>query len=106
MITELRRSAFDTDLILSDQSSQDLSPRISSANLNETVNPRRVEALQRDYERLGFQELREPINDFQVLPPGVLSLQNLFYFSIHQKNDFIRVNPSLLSFSSNHSVNL
>lgn len=55
MIAELRRSAFDTDLILSDQSTQDLSPRISSANLNETVNPRRVEALQRDYERLGFQ---------------------------------------------------
>lgn len=56
MISELRRSAFDTDLMPSDQSSQDLSPRISSlANLNETVNPRRVEALQRDYERLGFQ---------------------------------------------------
>ena len=55
MIVELRRSAFDTDLILSDQSSQELSPRISSGNLNETVNPRRVEALQRDYERLGFQ---------------------------------------------------
>ena len=55
MISELRRSAFDTDLMPSDQSSQDLSPRISSGNLNETVNPRRVEALQRDHERLGFQ---------------------------------------------------
>ena len=56
MITELRRSAFDTDLLLSDQSCQDLSMRVTSMNLNETItNPRRVEALQRDYERLGFQ---------------------------------------------------
>jgi len=112
MILELRRSAFDTDLILSDQSCQDINSRISSGNLNEiistsTVNPRRVEALQRDYERLGFQvrkfffsnfhllfffkDLREPIKDFQIIPPGILSLQNLFYFCIHQKNDFIRV---------------
>ncbi|CAF3189028.1 unnamed protein product, partial [Rotaria sp. Silwood2] len=35
-------------------------------------------------------DLREPIRDFQVIPPGILSLQNLFYFCIHQKNDFIR----------------
>jgi hypothetical protein len=56
MISELRRSAFDTDLLLSDQSCQDLNARLSSANINETItNPRRVEALQRDYERLGFQ---------------------------------------------------
>jgi hypothetical protein len=63
MILELRRSAFDTDLILSDQSCQDINSRISSGNLNEiistsTINPRRVEALQRDYERLGFQVRR------------------------------------------------
>jgi hypothetical protein len=60
MILELRRSAFDTDLALSDQSCQDISPRIVLENSNEiiatlTINPRRVEALQRDYERLGFQ---------------------------------------------------
>ena len=60
MISELRRSAFDTDLLLSDQSCQDLSSRVSSVSANETVttptiNPRRVEVLQRDYERLGFQ---------------------------------------------------
>jgi hypothetical protein len=60
MIVELRRSAFDTDLLLSDQSCQDLSSRIASSPINEpsspsTLNPRRVEALQRDYERLGFQ---------------------------------------------------
>ncbi|CAF3353258.1 unnamed protein product [Rotaria sp. Silwood1] len=30
------------------------------------------------------------IKDFQIIPPGILSLQNLFYFCIHQKNDFIR----------------
>ncbi|CAF0860780.1 unnamed protein product [Rotaria sordida] len=93
MILELRRSAFDTDLLLSDQSCQDLSIRVSPGNINETIstmNSRRVEALQRDYERLGFQDLREPIRDFQIIPPGILSLQNLFYFCIHQKNDFIR----------------
>ncbi|CAF0839926.1 unnamed protein product [Rotaria sp. Silwood1] len=93
MILKLRRSAFDTDLLLSDQSCQDLSNRVSPGNINETIstiNPRRVEALQRDYERLGFQDLREPIRDFQVIPSGILSLQNLFYFCIHQKNDFIR----------------
>ncbi|CAF3051211.1 unnamed protein product [Rotaria sp. Silwood2] len=95
MILELRRSAFDTDLLLSDQSCQDLNSRVSSGNIHETItmstmNPRRVEALQRDYERLGFQDLREPIKDFQIIPPGILSLQNLFYFCIHQKNDFIR----------------
>lgn len=60
MILELRRSAFDTDLILTDQSCQDLSSRRTSENFSEilstsTLNPRRVEALQRDYERLGFQ---------------------------------------------------
>lgn len=56
MIVELRRSAFDTDLLLSDQSYQDLSMRVAPANVNDSVaNPRRVEALQRDYERLGFQ---------------------------------------------------
>ncbi|CAF2316749.1 unnamed protein product [Rotaria sp. Silwood2] len=95
MILELRRSAFDTDLLLSDQSCQDLNSRVSSGNIHETItmstmNPRRVEALQRDYERLGFQDLREPRKDFQIIPPGILSLQNLFYFCIHQKNDFIR----------------
>ncbi|CAF2070271.1 unnamed protein product [Rotaria magnacalcarata] len=95
MIAELRRSAFDTDLLLSDQSCQDLTTRLSSGNINEsmttsTFNPRRVEALQRDYERLGFQDLREPIKDFELIPPGILSLQSLFYFCIHQKNDFIR----------------
>ncbi|UJR25468.1 hypothetical protein I4U23_006815 [Adineta vaga] len=91
MITELRRSAFDTDLLLSDQSCQDLNVRITSINMNESIaNPRRVEALQRDYERLGFQDLREPIKDFETIPPGILSLQNLFYFCIHQKNDYIR----------------
>jgi len=67
MILELRRSAFDTDLILSDQSCQDINSRISSGNLNEiistsTINPRRVEALQRDYERLGFQVRRNKKN--------------------------------------------
>ncbi len=60
MILELRRSAFDTDLILSDQSCQDISSWIPSGNINEimptsTINPRRVEALQRDYEQFGFQ---------------------------------------------------
>ncbi|CAF1533950.1 unnamed protein product [Adineta steineri] len=91
MISELRRSAFDTDLLLSEQSCQDLNARVSSVSMNETItNPRRVEALQRDYERLGFQDLREPIKDFQIIPSGILSLQNLFYFCIHQKNDFIR----------------
>ncbi len=60
MILELRRSAFDTDLLLSDQSCQDLTGRVTSLSVNEpltpsTLNPRRVEALQRDYERLGFQ---------------------------------------------------
>lgn len=39
------------------------------------------------------------MKDFQVIPPGVLSLQNLFYFCIHQKNDFIRVCNSEYSFS-------
>jgi hypothetical protein len=112
MILELRRSAFDTDLLVSGQSCQDLtSSKTSSVSINEitttsTINPRRLEALQRDYERLGFevkiilkiilminhfQDLREPINDFQIIPPGILSLQNLLYFCIHQKNDFIRV---------------
>ncbi|CAF1271459.1 unnamed protein product [Rotaria sp. Silwood1] len=60
MILELRRNAFDTNLLLSDQSCQDLSFRVSSVNINEIIsiseiNPRRVEALQRDYERLEFQ---------------------------------------------------
>jgi len=55
MILELRQNAFDTDLILNDQSCQDISLRISSGNLHESINPRRIEALQRDYERLGFQ---------------------------------------------------
>ena len=118
MIAELRRSAFDTDLLLYDHSCQDLNVRMSSENANEmktisTLNQRRAEALQRDYERLGFQvnrlffllfttfllnhqnllfkDVREPIKDFQNVPPGILSLQNLFYFCIHQKNDFIRV---------------
>jgi len=87
MISELRRSAFDTDLLLTGQSCQDLS---QTSPISSTINPRRVEALQRDYERLGFQDLREPIKDFQKVPPGLLSLQNLFYFCIQQKNDFIR----------------
>ncbi len=57
---ELRRSAFDTDLLLSDQSCQDLTNKISLNNNHENstsslLSPRRVEALQRDYERLGFQ---------------------------------------------------
>jgi hypothetical protein len=56
MISELRRSVFDTDLLLSDRNCQNLSARMSLASMNETqTNPRRVEALQRDYERLGFQ---------------------------------------------------
>ncbi|CAF3848933.1 unnamed protein product [Rotaria sordida] len=55
IISELRRNAFDTDLLLSDQSCQDLSFRVSSVNINDiipisTINPRRVEALQHDYE--------------------------------------------------------
>ncbi|CAF3960504.1 unnamed protein product [Rotaria sp. Silwood1] len=46
MISELRRNTFDTDLLLSDQSCQDLSFRVSSVNTNEiipisTINPRR-----------------------------------------------------------------
>ncbi len=69
MILELRRSAFDTDLLLSDQSCQDIAGKISSGNLNEltstsTINPRRVEVLQRDYERLGF-EVRNNENNFK-----------------------------------------
>jgi len=55
MIVELRRSAFDTDLILLEQNSQEPNARISLETVNDTINPRRVEALQRDYERLGFQ---------------------------------------------------
>lgn len=90
MIVELRRSAFDTDLILSEQNLQENNIRISSEILNDTINPRQVEALQRDYERLGFQNLQDPMKDFEIIPPGVLSLQNLFYFCIHKKNDFIR----------------
>ncbi len=61
MILELRRSAFDTDLIINDQSCQDLSSRISSGTLHETINSRRIEALQRDYERLGFQVRKKNI---------------------------------------------
>ena len=118
MISELRRSAFDTDLLLPGQSCQDLPSKVSSSCSNDPLtpssfNPRRVEALQRDYERLGFQvnscftswkthpsfwpfqDLREPIKDFQRVPPGILSLQNLFYFCIHQKNDFIRVSTKI-----------
>ena len=62
MIAELRRSAFDSDLLLGDQSCPDIHARVSSGNTNEsllmaTINPRRVEVLQRDYERLGFQVL-------------------------------------------------
>ncbi|CAF1464703.1 unnamed protein product [Rotaria sordida] len=94
MISELRRNAFDTDLLLSDQSCQDLSFRVSSVNINDiipisTINPRRVEALQHDYEQLGFQNLPESIKDFQIIPSCFLSLQNLFYFCIHQTNDII-----------------
>ena len=55
MILELRRNAFDTDLTINDQSCQDQNSRTSLCNLNETINSRRIEALQRDYERLGFQ---------------------------------------------------
>lgn len=61
MISELRRSAFDTDLLLPGQSCQDLSQPSSPVNIQDQsnaasiINPRRVEALQRDYERLGFQ---------------------------------------------------
>ena len=62
MINELRRSAFDTDLLVPGQSCQDLTlnGRMSAIPHSESlttlaVNPRRVEALQRDYERLGFQ---------------------------------------------------
>lgn len=100
MISELRRSAFDTDLLLPGQSCQDLPSKVSSSCSTDPLtpssfNPRRVEALQRDYERLGFQDLREPIKDFQHTPPGILSLQNLFYFCIHQKNDFIRVSTKV-----------
>ncbi|CAF5090394.1 unnamed protein product [Rotaria sp. Silwood1] len=50
MISKLRRNAFDTDLLLSDQSCQDLSFRVSSVNTNEIIpisiiNPRRVEEI-------------------------------------------------------------
>lgn len=31
------------------------------------------------------------MKDFELCPPGCLSLENLFYFCCHQKNDFIRV---------------
>jgi hypothetical protein len=60
MILELRRSAFDTDLLLPGYSCQDLtgqslSPSTHDNSTASLLNPRRVEALQRDYERLGFQ---------------------------------------------------
>ena len=71
MISELRRSAFDTDLLIPAQSYQDLNSKLSTVPTNEsstssTINPRRVEALQRDYERLGFQVERSvnPIAQF------------------------------------------
>lgn len=62
MINELRRSAFDTDLLAAGQSCQDLTANSKSfvfahsdSSTKLIVNPRRAEALQRDYERLGFQ---------------------------------------------------
>ena len=65
MISELRRSAFDTDLLLPGQSCQDLSN--PSSPISPTMNPRRVEALQRDYERLGFQVNATDLNDGQCI---------------------------------------
>jgi hypothetical protein len=99
MILELRRSAFDTDLILSDQSCQDISPRISSGNINEIINPRRVEALQRDYERLGFQ-VRRIENQFLKISFLLGSSRTNKRFSDHSSGNFIITKFILFLYSS------
>ena len=76
MISELRRSAFDTDLLIPAQSYQDLSSKLTTMPTNDsstpsTINPRRVEALQRDYERLGFQVEHPCYSNRRVLSIGV-----------------------------------
>ncbi|ELU11056.1 hypothetical protein CAPTEDRAFT_228466 [Capitella teleta] len=67
-ITDLRRIAFDSD--------GDMSP-----------SPSKRHGHQKDYKKLGFQNLANPIEDFTTVPPGSLALDCMIYFAkMHGEN--------------------
>ncbi|CAF0918446.1 unnamed protein product [Didymodactylos carnosus] len=90
MINEIRKCAYDSNSVAAHFITSPNHQHDLNNNVNNTDTVRRSEALQRNYERLGFQDTKEPIKDFQLVPPGVLSLENLNYFCTNEKNDFIR----------------
>ena len=52
----------------------------NSRDGKESVNIRRMET-KKEFKKLGFKDDQNPANDFLEVPPGMLALDNIYYFA-------------------------
>ncbi|KAK2162225.1 hypothetical protein LSH36_101g00020 [Paralvinella palmiformis] len=45
----------------------------------------------KDYKKLGFRNHANPVDDFTLVPPGVLALDNMVYFAKHHQEEYTKV---------------
>lgn len=45
----------------------------------------------KDFKKLGFTDMDNPVADFEHSPPGLLALDNMLYFAQHFKENYIKV---------------
>ncbi|KAI1303037.1 Engulfment and cell motility protein 1 [Halotydeus destructor] len=80
-VNELRKLAFDSDMVAGTEAPH----RSKNILLNGSTN------FQDDYVKLGFENCKNPIDDFSACPPGLLALDLITYFAINYTETYIKV---------------
>lgn len=84
-VNELRKLAFESDVVSGTDSSQ-RSKNILTGNANVAlVN------FQDEYMKLGFVNCKSPVEDFNVCPPGLFSLDLMLYFARNYTENYVKV---------------
>lgn len=63
----------------------------TDANRSKTVLPATASNFQDDYSKLGFTNCKNPVEDFNVSPPGMLALDLIGYFARNYTENYVKV---------------
>lgn len=80
-ILELRKLYFESELIMAERHGGKVTPILGSGTVG----------FQEDYKRLGFSNYKNPIEDFQESPPGLLALDMIMYFARNYTENYVKI---------------
>lgn len=91
LLNEVRRTPVSMNDPSADKDLAVLRKTAFEAEIDPTASLHRRRSHMAEFKKLGFENFNDPLEDFRVVPPGVLALQTMTYFARNHADDYSKV---------------